>query len=132
MTAGVLGPGGWIALAACGALGTLCRYGLGGWIARATGGTFPWETCAINVSGCLVIGAVAAAVDRGAAISPATRVAIMVGFLGGFTTFSSFGLEGFRLLADAQWARALAYVALTNMGGLAAVWVGYRVLQLLG
>jgi CrcB protein len=128
----MIGFRGWIALAACGALGTLCRYALGGWIARATGGTFPWETMTINLLGCLAIGAIAAAVDRGAAIPPATRVAIMVGFLGGFTTFSSFGLETFRLLADAQWPRALAYVGLTNVGGLAAVWAGYRVLQLLG
>ncbi|HEV8479945.1 MAG TPA: fluoride efflux transporter CrcB [Candidatus Eisenbacteria bacterium] len=132
MTSSVLTFPGWIALAACGAAGTLCRYALGGWMARATGGTFPWETCVINLSGCLVIGAIAAAVDRGAAIPPATRIAIMVGFLGGYTTFSSFGLESFRLLADAQWARALAYVALSNVGGLACVWAGYRALQLWG
>jgi len=128
----MIGLRGWIALAVCGALGTLCRYVLGGWIARSTGGTFPWETCAINLSGCLVIGAIAAAVDRGVMISPATRVAIMVGFLGGFTTFSSYGLESFRLLAEAEWGRALGYVALTNVGGLAAVWAGYRALQVLG
>ena len=128
----MIGIRGWIALAACGALGTLCRYVLGGWIARATGGTFPWETCAINLSGCLAIGAMAAAIDRGAMIAPATRVAIMVGLLGGFTTFSTFGLESFRLLAEAEWGRALAYVGLTNLGGLAAVWAGYRMLQLLG
>jgi CrcB protein len=128
----VIGLRGWIALALCGALGTLCRYALGGWIARATGGTFPWETCAINLFGCLAIGAIAAAVDRGAMIPPATRVAVMVGFLGGFTTFSTFGLESFRLMEGAEWGRALAYIGLTNLGGLAAVWAGYRALQAMG
>jgi fluoride exporter len=132
VTAAGIGLTGWIALGAMGAAGTLCRYALGGWIARATGGTFPWETCAINLLGCLAIGAIAALVDRGFVIPPATRVAIMVGFLGGFTTFSSFGLESFRLLEDAQWGGALAYVLLTNVGGLAAVWAGYRGLQVLG
>jgi CrcB protein len=127
-----MGVRGWLLLAGCGALGTLCRYALGGWIARATGGTFPWETCAINLLGCLAIGVIAGAVDRGAMIPPVTRVAIMVGFLGGFTTFSSFGLESFRLLAGAEWGRALAYFGLTNVGGLVAVWAGYRALQLLG
>ena len=85
-----------------------------------------------DLLGCLAIGVIAGAVDRGALIPPATRVAVMVGFLGGFTTFSSFGLESFRLLAGAEWGRALAYFGLTNVGGLAAVWAGYRVLQLLG
>lgn len=122
---------GWILLALAGALGTLARYALGGWIARATGGGFPWETCAVNVAGCFAIGALAALVDRGH-FSLATRVVCMAGFLGGFTTFSSFGLETFRLVADSDWARAVAYVGLTNLGGLAAVWGGYRLLQLLG
>ena len=53
-------------------------------------------------------------------------------FLGGFTTYSSFGLESFRLLAGGEWERALAYFGLTNVGGLVAVWTGYRALQLLG
>jgi fluoride exporter len=123
---------GWMALAAAGACGTLARYVLGGWIARATGAGFPWETCAINVIGCFLIGAIVAMVDRGALIAPATRVALTVGLLGGFTTFSSFGLETFRLLQDAEWGLALGYVGLTNMAGLAAVWAGYRALQLLG
>lgn len=122
---------GWILLALAGGLGTLARYALGGWIARATGGSFPWETCVVNVSGCFAIGALAALADR-AHFSPVTRVVCMAGFLGGFTTFSSFGLETFRLMADSDWARAAAYVGLTNLGGLAAVWGGYRLLQILG
>jgi len=127
-----MGPGGWAGLALGGAVGTLARYLLGGWLARVTGGGFPWETCMINVIGCLAIGILAAYVDRGGLLSAALRLALMAGLLGGFTTFSSFGLETFRLLGDAEWGRAALYLTLTNVGGLIAVWVGYRALQLLG
>jgi CrcB protein len=122
----VNGLTGWLALAAGGAAGTLARYALGGWIARRTDATFPWETCAINVLGCLAIGGVAAYADRGGFLSPTLRIALMVGVLGGFTTFSTFGIETFRLAAQAEWGRAAAYVAITNLAGLAAVWAGYR------
>lgn len=120
--------GGWLWLAAGGAAGTLLRYALGGWIGRATGGTFPWGTLAINVAGCLGIGALAGLLDRGGLLSPVLRMTLMVGVLGGFTTFSSYGLETFRLLADAQWAAAAGYVLLSNGLGLAAVWLGHQVL----
>jgi CrcB protein len=65
-------------------------------------------------------------VDRGALLPPPTRMALMVGFLGGFTTFSSFALETLRLAGAAQWGAATAYIALTNVAGLAAAWVGLR------
>jgi CrcB protein len=107
------------------------RYVLGGWIARRTDGTFPWETVAINVLGCFAIGGLGAYADRGGLLSPAARTVLMVGVLGGFTTFSSFGLETYRLVAEAEWARAAGYVALTNVAGLGAVWLGYRALELL-
>lgn len=122
-------PGGWLWLAAGGAAGTLLRYAVGGWIGRATGGTFPWGTLVINVTGCLGIGALAGLLDRGGLLSPVLRMALMVGLLGGFTTFSSFGLETFRLLADAQWGAAAAYVLVSNSAGLAAVWLGHRVVS---
>jgi CrcB protein len=125
------GPSGWLWLAAGGAVGTLLRYTLGGWLARATGSTFPWETLLINVSGCLVIGALTGYLDRGGLLSPTLRVVLMVGVLGGFTTFSSFGLETLRLLQGAQWTHAVGYVLLTNALGLAAVWVGHRALTAL-
>jgi len=71
----------------------------------------------------------AALVDRGALLSPAVRMALMAGLLGGFTTFSSFALETFRLAEDAQWVRAGLYVLATNTIGFLAVWAGYRALQ---
>jgi len=119
----------WLLVAVAGGVGSLLRYTLGGWLARSTGGVFPWETLCINVAGCLAIGSLAALVDRGALLSPATRMALMAGLLGGFTTFSSFALETFRLAEDAQWLRAGFYVLATNTIGLLAVWAGYRALQ---
>jgi CrcB protein len=119
----------WLLVAVAGGAGSVLRYSLGGWLARSTGGVFPWETLTINVLGSLAIGSVAALVDRGHLLSPVTRMALMAGFLGGFTTFSSFALETFRLAEDAQWLRAGLYVLATNMIGLVAVWAGYRALQ---
>ncbi|MCA9726481.1 MAG: fluoride efflux transporter CrcB [Candidatus Eisenbacteria bacterium] len=124
------GPLAWLGLAAGGAIGTLLRYILAGWIARGTT-TFPWGTVGVNLIGCLAIGLISGHLDRGALIAPALRVAILIGVLGGFTTFSTFGLETFRLLADAQLARAAGYVVVTNLGGLALVWGGYRLGSLL-
>jgi len=116
-------------VALAGGLGSLLRYALGGWIARSTGGVFPWETLTINVLGSLAIGSLAALVDRGQLLSPTTRMALMAGLLGGFTTFSSFALETFRLAQDAQWMRAGLYILATNTIGLVAVWAGYRILE---
>lgn len=119
----------WLFVALAGGAGTLLRYALGGWIARATGGTFPWETLIINVAGCLGIGALAGALDRGALLPPPLRMALMVGLIGGFTTFSSFALEAFRLAQNAQWPSTMAYVLLSNIVGLTAVYIGYGLVR---
>jgi len=114
-------------LVVAGGVGTLGRYLIGGWLARRTGATFPWETCLINVTGCLMIGLLAGFADRGGLLSPMHRTVLMIGLLGGFTTFSTFGLELFRLIEQGQWAQAGAYALLTNLGGFLAVWMGFRV-----
>jgi CrcB protein len=82
----------WILVGIAGAVGTLLRYALGGWLAQITGGVYPWEKFLINVTGCLIIGGLAAAFDRGSLLSPPVRIALMVGARG-FTTFSSFALK---------------------------------------
>jgi CrcB protein len=112
-----------------GAGGTLLRYLLGGWVQHASGGTFPWGTLCVNVAGCAAIGALGAYADRGGLLSPAWRMALQVGVLGGFTTFSSFGLETFRLVSDGDLGRAAAYFGLTNAGCFVAVWVAYRLVE---
>ena len=118
----------WVFVGSAGAAGVLLRYVLGGWLARASAGVFPWETLAINVAGCFAIGMLSGAFDRGSPLSPSIRMALMAGFLGGFTTFSSFALETLRLVQDAEWNSAVAYVLMSNLGGLAAVFLGYGLL----
>jgi len=119
-------PQAWLLMALAGAIGTVCRYSLGRWVMNATGGTFPWGTFAVNALGCLVIGIVAGEIEKEALVSPVIRLALVVGFLGGFTTFSSFALEAYSLVLTRDWLAAGGYVALTNVTGLAAVWIGYR------
>ncbi len=116
----------WIAV--FGAAGTLCRYLFGRWVFVITGGTFPWGTFAVNVVGCLLIGIVAGSIGKGALVSPAVRLAIVVGFLGGFTTFSSFAFESCSLVQTHNWVTACGYVLLSNVTGLAAVWLGHRLI----
>ena len=119
----------WLGVAVGGLLGTLARYALGGWVQHASGGTFPWGTLIVNVAGCAAIGVLAAYSDRGGMLSPAWRMALQVGVLGGFTTFSGFGLETFRLVSDGDLGRAAAYVGATNLGCLGAVWLAYRLIE---
>lgn len=77
-----------------GFLGSMLRYGVGGWIGRMkTGWTFPLETLAINVAGCLLIGYLAGLSESRGIFSASTRVFLFIGVLGGFTTFSTFGYE---------------------------------------
>jgi CrcB protein len=86
----------WIALA--GGLGTLARYGVTGLVQARTGTGFPWGTFAVNAAGCLIFGFVLAAAETKLTLAPETQAAILIGFLGAFTTFSSLISET-RLLA---------------------------------
>ena len=95
----------WIFLA--GGAGAVLRYGLAGLVQGRAGADFPWGTLAVNVLGCFAIGWLATAAER-SVLAPELRIALLVGLLGGFTTFSTFGLETWRLLEDAELGRALA------------------------
>ena len=106
-----------------GALGAVARYGLSGWVQSLAGGTFPWGTLVVNVLGCFLLG-FAFRVLQLSALSPAVRGAVTVGFLGAFTTFSTFGLETVGLLQDGRWARAAAYAGGSVAIGLSAVVAG--------
>lgn len=119
----------WAGLLAGGAVGSLARYLLGTLIARGAGGAFPWGTLAVNLAGCFAIGIVAAFGERSGGLTPVVRLSLVVGLLGGFTTFSSFGLETFRMMVDGRWAGAAGYVLASNLLGLAAVWAGYRLFE---
>ncbi|MBI5864277.1 MAG: fluoride efflux transporter CrcB [Planctomycetes bacterium] len=107
-------------------LGGVLRYALAGWVQRSYGGTFPLGTLTVNVLGCLAIGFLSVALTGRILVREEYRVALVVGILGGFTTFSAFGAETFALLNDGQHLRAAANVLLSVVLGLAAVWIGYR------
>jgi CrcB protein len=110
-------------------VGGLLRYGLSGWVHRLFNGTFPIGTLAVNIVGCLLIGFLSAAFSGPLLIREEYRVGLIVGILGGFTTFSAFGIETFAFLNDGQHVRAAANVLLSVGIGLVAVWAGYRLAE---
>ena len=115
-----------------GLVGTLCRYWLSGVVARRYGETFPAGTLAVNVLGCFLIGFLYFMFEERYVAGPAARTVVLVGFLGGFTTFSSYGLQTFTLLRDGEVAYAAANVVASNVLGLLTVWAGYALAKLLG
>lgn len=115
----------WIAVGS--ALGGVARFWGSGIIARAFGETFPWGTLIVNVSGSLLIGIIAALTgpDGRIFLSSTTRLALMAGFCGGYTTFSSFSLQTLSLVQDGEWWLAGANIVLSVVACLVAVWAGY-------
>jgi CrcB protein len=109
-----------------GGLGSVLRYLVSGWYQKLSGGAFPAGTLAVNVLGCLAIGLCGAFFFGPKLVREEYRMAIMVGLLGGFTTFSSFAWETFSLANDGDLARALGNIAASNLLGLAAVGLSYR------
>ena len=105
-------------IAIFGAIGTLARYGLQGVVQVRTGGAFPYGTLIVNLSGCFLLGLIGQFTMNRLVISPDWRVAIAVGFFGGYTTFSSFGWETAKMLEDGEWLRAATYVAASVVAGL--------------
>jgi CrcB protein len=115
-----------VLIALLGAVGTLARYGLQGLIQVRAAGTFPYGTLAVNLTGCFFLGLIAQFTMNRLVISPDWRIAIAVGFFGGYTTFSSFGWEAAKMIEDGEWARASAYVGVSVVAGLLLSVVGIR------
>ena len=113
-------------IAIFGALGTLARYGLQGVVQVRTGSAFPYGTLIVNLTGCLFLGLIGQFTLNRLVISPDWRVAIAVGFFGGYTTFSSFGWETAKMLEDGEWIRATAYVSASVVAGLLLSVAGIR------
>lgn len=114
-------------IAAGSALGGVSRFWLSGVIARAFGETFPWGTLIVNVTGSFVIGVIAALTipDGRLFLGSTARLAIMAGFLGGYTTFSSFSLQTLSLMQEGEWGFASANIALSVVLCLVGVWAGF-------
>jgi CrcB protein len=107
-----------------GALGSAARYLVATWAANRWGAVFPWGTLGVNIAGCFLIGLLATLADEAGRIGPDTRVFLVVGVLGGFTTFSSFSLETLRLAEENELFRAAAYLLASVGIGLLAALVG--------
>lgn len=116
-----------VLLAIAGAIGTLARYWVGGLVHRLCGESFPWGTLVINVSGCLLFGFVWRLGEERMLISGQTRFVLLTGFMGAYTTFSTFAFETAQMMSDAEWFRALGNVALQNIIGVAAVFLGFAI-----
>jgi CrcB protein len=113
-----------------GAVGSVARYGTGTLLLRLTERTlFPWGTLAVNLLGCLVIGYLNGLLDE-RLIRPEYRFLAVIGFLGGYTTFSTFGWETAAFLRDRQYLAATAYVLANNVLGVLLVVVGYGLSRL--
>lgn len=111
-----------------GALGAMARMGAGHWIRSFAGGLFPWHTFAINVSGSLLLGVVITLIaGRAAPNTAALNHLIVIGFLGAFTTFSTFELETWNLVTEGRWPVALLYVLTSVIAGFAGLGLGIYV-----
>lgn len=113
------------------ALGGVSRFYAANLIGRTAAPTFPWGTFGVNVLGCLCVGALGACFETGSPLHLRTdlRALAIVGFLGGFTTFSAFSLEALQLLQRGQPGVALAYVLASVLSCLVAAWLAYGVVS---
>ncbi|MER3420274.1 MAG: fluoride efflux transporter CrcB [Chloroflexota bacterium] len=107
-----------------GGLGSLARYLTGLWLADRLGAAFPWGTLAVNVLGSFLIGLIATLADERGGIGPQARLLLVTGVLGGFTTFSAFSLETWRLLEQNEVGRAALNVLATLLLSFTAVVLG--------
>ena len=109
-----------------GFLGALARYGLSGLVHRQVPfTTFPYGTLAVNLLGCLAIGVITGLVESRQLFGPEFRRFALIGILGAFTTFSTFGYETFAMLRDDEYIRAAVNVGMHVILGLVLVWLGY-------
>ena len=107
-----------------GGLGGICRYMISLLMSQASN-SFPWSTFAVNIAGCLLIGILWGVTNRFSCLSPAFSLFLMVGFCGGFTTFSTFSKEGLTLLQTNNYFLFSLYVIVSVVLGIMAVALGY-------
>ena len=112
--------------------GSICRYLVSDLSQRLfTNAFFPYGTLTVNVIGCLLIGILGGLSETRQLFTPEIRALILIGFLGGFTTFSTFGYEIFTITRDGQFAAALANLMLHLILGFGSVWLGFSMSKLL-
>ena len=118
-------------LALAGGMGALARYGLAGFVQKISGVSFPWGTLVVNLTGCFLAGLLWSLFENRWNVSGETRTVVLVGFMGAFTTFSTFIFETGDLLRSAQWMYATANLTIQNGIGLLALFIGMAVGRLI-
>ena len=113
-------------IALFGAIGTLARYGLQGVVQIKMGTTYPYGTLLVNLTGCFLLGLIGQLTLNRVIVPPEWRMAIAIGFLGGYTTFSSFGWETAKMLEAGEWLWATSYVTASVVLGLLLSVAGIR------
>ncbi len=111
-------------IALAGAMGTLSRYGLAGFVHRLLGSSFPWGTLVVNLTGCFLAGLLWTLFEGRWSVSGETRVIILMGFFGAFTTFSAFILETGELMRATEWIFAAANLFFQISLGILALFTG--------
>lgn len=113
-----------LAIAAGGAVGSVLRFWMSTWVHSFAGRSFPYGTLTVNVLGCLVMGFLFVLFIDRLSDNAVLRAGILIGVLGGFTTFSSFSIETFSLIEQGAWVKATANMAGSLVLSVAATWVG--------
>jgi CrcB protein len=114
-------------LALAGALGTLLRAGCTTLATRLMGVGFPWGTLAVNVAGSLAFGLLVGLARTRGTIAAGLETILLIGLIGGFTTFSSYAFQSMEMLTGGRVAQAVAYLVASNVASLLAVWLGLRI-----
>ena len=116
-----------------GALGSMARYLLSDWVQRAAQDSwFPYGTMSVNLLGCLVIGLLAGLAENRGILTPYSRAFMLVGVLGGFTTFSSFSYDTTTLFSDGRIPAAILNIGVQVVLGIAVTWLSYHLVQRIG
>ena len=106
-------------------LGGMARYVISRYVDSSSGSGFPWGTLAVNLLGCLCLGLIYGLLARNLQLSEGMRLFLTVGFCGGFTTFSTFINENYLMLTNGEIASSILYAALSLIGGLLLLYIGY-------
>lgn len=112
-----------------GGVGSIIRYMAGLYVHRYFPSTFPWGTLAVNVLGCFLIGLFMGLSERSTSLDPNWRLLLVVGFCGGFTTFSALSMESINLLQNHQAMTAFLYIGLSVVVGLSATLTGFLLMR---
>jgi fluoride exporter len=114
----------YLIIALGGAIGSMLRFWAGGYVSGRWGTRFPYGTFVVNVTASFLIGLIMTVLAERTHLSPSWRYLLVIGFLGGYSTFSSFEYETFRVFEDGEFLIAAMNIALSVGVGFVAVWIG--------